>query len=213
MRIRFTPQIQSIAQFAFGFLILFLAFSEPFQVNASETTPSTQVEQFHDVLLSVMKDADQLGISGRYKKLEPVLSQVFSLKAMIQIASGSFWKRTSDQEKIQLTSAFSRLTIATYATQFDGFSGQLFKTIGAKPGPQKTTLVETQIVNTDTSSVTLRYVFREIKGQWRVIDVLLDTGFSELARKRSEYRSVLKTGGVAGLIALLNAKTDSLLAN
>ena len=213
MRIRFTPQIQSIAQFVFGFLILFLAFSEPFHVNASEPPPSTQVEQFHDVLLSVMKDADQLGILGRYKKLEPALSQVFSLKAMIQIASGSFWKRTSDQEKTQLTSAFSRLTIATYATQFDGFSGQLFKTIGAKPGPQKTTLVETQIVNTDTSSVTLRYVFREIKGQWRVIDVLLDTGFSELARKRSEYRSVLKTGGVAGLIALLNAKTDSLLAN
>jgi phospholipid transport system substrate-binding protein len=165
------------------------------------------------VLLSVMKDADQLGILGRYKKLEPVLSQVFSLKSMIQIASGSFWKRTSDQEKTQLTSAFSRLTIATYATQFDGFSGQLFKTIGTKPGPQKTTLVETQIVNPDTSSVTLRYVFREIKGQWRVIDVLLDTGFSELARKRSEYRSVLKTVGVAGLTLLLNAKTDSLLAN
>ena len=213
MRIRFTPQIQSIAQFVFGFLIFFLAFSETFQVNASGPPPSTQVEQFHDVLLSVMKDADQLGISGRYKKLEPVLSQVFSLKVMIQIASGSFWKRTSDQEKTQLTSAFSRLTIATYATQFDGFSGQLFKTIGAKPGPHKTTLVETQIVNTDTSSVTLRYVFREIKGQWRVIDVLLDTGFSELARKRSEYRSVLKTDGVAGLISLLNAKTDSLLAN
>ena len=61
--------------------------------------------------------------------------------------------------------------------------------------------------------MTLRYVFREIKGQWRVIDVLLDTGFSELARKRSEYRSVLKTVGVAGLTLLLNAKTDSLLAN
>ena len=213
MRIRLAPQIQSIAQFVFGFLLLFLALSEPFQANASEPPPSTQVEQFHDVLLSVMKDADQLGILGRYKKLEPVLSQVFSLKSMIQIASGAFWKRTSDQEKTQLTSAFSRLTIATYATQFDGFSGQLFKTIGTKPGPQKTTLVETQIVNPDTSSVTLRYVFREIKGQWRVIDVLLDTGFSELARKRSEYRSVLKTVGVAGLTLLLNAKTDSLLAN
>ena len=213
MRICLAPQIQSIAQFVFGFLLFFLALSEPFQVNASEPPPSTPVEQFHDVLLSVMKDSDQLGILGRYKKLEPVLSQVFSLKSMIQIASGAFWKRTSDQEKTQLTSAFSRLTIATYATQFDGFSGQLFKTIGTKPGPQKTTLVETQIVNPDTSSVTLRYVFREIKGQWRVVDVLLDTGFSELARKRSEYRSVLKTVGVAGLTLLLNAKTDSLLAN
>ena len=79
MRIRLAPQIQSIAQFVFGFLLLFLALSEPFQVNASEPPPSTQVEQFHDVLLSVMKDADQLGILGRYKKLEPVLSQVFSL--------------------------------------------------------------------------------------------------------------------------------------
>lgn len=213
MRISFLLQIRSIARFVLIYSIFFLAYSGPFQVNASELTPSTQVEQFHDVLLSVMKNADQLGISGRYKKLEPVLSKVFYLKGMIQIASGSFWKKTSDQEKIQLTSAFSRLTIATYATQFDGYSGQRFKTIGTKPGPQKTTLVETHIVNPDTSSVTLRYVFREIKGQWRIIDVLLDTGISELARKRSEYRSVLKSGGVAGLIALLNSKTDSLLAN
>ena len=41
--------------------------------------------------------------------------------------------------------------------------------------------------------------------------MLLDAGISELAVRRSEYRRVLKTGGVDGLIETLNRKADQLL--
>ena len=57
----------------------------------------------------------------------------------------------------------------------------------------------------------ITYVTHKIKGEWRIIDVLLDAGISELAVRRSEYRRVLKTGGVDGLIETLNRKADQLL--
>jgi ABC-type transporter MlaC component len=41
--------------------------------------------------------------------------------------------------------------------------------------------------------------------------VLVDNGISELAVRRSEYRSVLKSGGVSGLIQLLDRNTEKLL--
>ena len=74
-------------------------------------------------------------------------------------------------------------------------------------------LVETLIVDSDTSSVALTYVFRMINGQWRILDVLLDTGISELARKRSEYRKALMSGGAEALIKMMSSKTSSLLVN
>ena len=132
---------------------------------------------------------------------------------MIQIATGSHWRKASDAEKDQLSEAFARLTVATYAAQFDGYSGQRFDTVGPKPGPQKTTLVETMLVNPDGDDVALVYVTRLIQGKWQVIDVLLDTGISELARKRSEYRQVLTSEGVSGLLKLLNDKTAALRSN
>lgn len=180
--------------------------------QAQEQTPEQVVEKFHVVLLSTMQEAEQLGVTGRYQKLETVLPNSFHLAVMIQVASGAAWRDASPAERQNLVTAFTDLTIATYAAQFDGYSGQSFELQGTKPGPQKTTLVETRLVNPNDSDVPLVYVTRLIKGQWRIIDVLLDTGISELARKRSEYRQILKSGGIAGLIRALQEKTQVLMA-
>jgi phospholipid transport system substrate-binding protein len=200
-----------MARFTLILGFIFITYSSPFCANA--TNPTAQVDKLHSVLLSIMKEADQLGTSGRYQKLEPVIKKIFHLKAMVQIVSGSFWKKAPDKDQVKLLNTFTRLMIATYASQFDGYSGQVFQTIGSTPGPQKTTLVETRIVNADTTSVSLTYVFRNIKEQWLILDVLLDTGISELARKRSEYRKPLMSGGAEALLKLMNSKADSLLVN
>ena len=202
---------QSIAVFLLIFIFTFVTNPNKIFANTNLTTPLEQVSELHSLLIMVMKEADQLGVFGRYKKLEPVLIKNFHLKAMIQIATGSFWKQISDKEQVKLLDTFTRLTIATYASQFDGYSGQVFKTIRTKSGPQKTTLVETHIVNANTSIIELTYVFRKTKGQWRILDLLLDTGISELARKRSEYRKALRSGGAEALLLLMNSKIDTLL--
>lgn len=174
--------------------------------------PSQIVTAFHGTLLDVMKNAKSLGIQGRYEKLNGRIEQTFHLGLMVRIASGSYWRKASQTEIEKLMAAFSRLSISTYASQFDGFSGQSFETLGEKPGPQKTTLVKSQIIDPTSGRVDITYVTRKIKGQWKVVDVLLDSGISELAVRRSEFRRILKTGGISGLIGVLNAKADQLLA-
>ena len=47
---------------------------------------------------------------------------------------------------------------------------------------------------------------------WRVIDVIVDNGISELKVRRSEYNLILKQSGVPGLITLLHNKADELVA-
>jgi len=194
---------------------LFGAFSlSPAVALASEGQTSVNlVEAFHAALLSSMKSAAEIGVKQRFDTLSPIIGASFHAGLMIQVASGSYWRKASETQHAALIAAFSKLSAATYAAQFDGYDGQSFKTLGHKPGPQKTILVETQIINPGNSNVALTYVTRKIQGQWRIIDVLVDTGISELARKRSEYRGVLRSGGVDGLVRLLNTKSTTLLTD
>ena len=160
---------------------------------------------------AVQDVAKALGVKGRYEKLAPRIKHSFHLALMAQVSASSHWRKATPEQVKKLVAAFSHLSISTYASQFDGYSGQSFVTRNEKPGPQKTVLVKTQILDPESDPVDITYVTRKIKGQWRIIDVLLDNGISELAVRRSEYRRILKTGGVDGLIGTLNTKADQLL--
>lgn len=192
-------------------LLLVLAGGVGTAATASAATASDVVSGFHDSLLGVMKEASALGVKGRYDRLASRIEQSFNLPLMIQVASTPYWQKASKDQIDKLVAAFTRFSISNYASSFDGYSGESFETRGEKPGPQNTTLVSTRIVKASGEPVEIIYVTRESKGAWRIVDVLVDSGISELARRRSEYSAILKSGGVDGLITTLNAKADQLL--
>ena len=70
----------------------------------------------------------------------------------------------------------------------------------------------TKLINPGGDDVALTYVTKKVEGSWRVIDVVLDTGISELAVRKSEYRQILQQGGIAGLTQTLNEKAAELEA-
>ncbi len=180
--------------------------------GAAEGEPRVLVERFQGKLLAVMKEADTLGVKGRYERLVSPIEEAFHLPLMVRIASGAYWNAANTAQRRRLVSAFRRMSASTVATLFDGYSGETFEAIGEKPGPQNTLLVEAKLVIPDKSSVNLTYVAKTIRERWRLIDVIVDNDISELTVRRSEYRSVLKKEGVEGLIATLNKKADELIA-
>ncbi len=169
------------------------------------------IDQFHASLLAVMKQADKSGAKARYQVLEPEIAKRFDLRLMIALATGKHWRTAGEESRDRLTKAFHRFSAATYASRFSGYSGQSFKTLNVSTGPRKTELVRTEIRRPDGPPVALTYVTRMARIGWRIVDVLIDDGISELAVRRSEYRSVLKSDGVDGLIRLLDQKTAKLL--
>lgn len=190
--------------------VLFLGIVLP--LCAAPASPSSIVGKFHDHLLSVMKEAESLSVNDRFHRLSNPIDQAFDLWRMIRVASSPQWKSASESEQRQLFDTFRRLSIATYAAQFDGFSGQEFKTVSERPGPQKTVLVATKIVNSDGTDVGLTYVMKNKENRWMIADVLLDDKISQLAVRRSEYRRILKRSGIQGLVGTLSEKTGNLLA-
>ncbi len=180
--------------------------------GAAEVEPRFLVERFQGNLLAVMKEAETLGVKGRYDRLVSSIEETFYLPLMIRIASGPYWKGADPTQRSRLISAFKRMSVSKVATLFDGYAGETFEAIGEKPGPQNTLLVKTRIVIPEKPSVNLTYVAKTIKERWRLIDIIVDNGISELSVRRSEYRRVLQNEGIDGLIATLNKKADELIA-
>lgn len=181
--------------------------------QAQQASASSVIEAFHETLISVMKEAKSLGIKGRYERLAKPVTEAFHFPLMIKVATGRFWKRANPGQRDRLLAAFTAMSVGNYAANFDGYSGQRFVTLGERPGPRKTLLVETQIISPGDDPIAITYVMKNIEKRWRIGDVLFENTISELAVRRSEYRWVLKQDGIDGLIAILEAKSRSLVGN
>jgi phospholipid transport system substrate-binding protein len=174
--------------------------------------PGAMIETLHQTLLATMQQAKALNVDGRYAKLEPVLKDTYDFERMIAIASGSHWASATAEEKAAMTKAFSRFSIATYATRFNTYDGEKFEILGKRDGPRGTVLIDTRIVKGNGEAVPITYVFFQKDGDWRVTDVLLEQSISELAVRRSEYARTLNEGGPGKLAEVLNSKVDAMLA-
>ena len=183
----------------------------PAAVQAQAADPAAQqVERLDQALLGAMKQAKSLGPKGRYAKLEPVITEVFDLPIMTRFAVGTSWAGLSSAQQQELVRAFSRMTVATYAHNFDGYNGQTFQFVGVQTrGPDK--LVHTKLVG-GNDKTDLVYRMRQSGGTWKVIDVYYNGAVSSLLGQRSEYAQTLKTGGAPALVKKLNNHAEDLLA-
>lgn len=169
------------------------------------------VRAYCDALLDVMKRATQLGVKGRYDKLAPVFSATFDLAAMTRISVGAQWTSLPPATQAALIDAFTRMTIATYASRFDGYSGERFEIDPTVETRNAGRIVNTRLVKSDGGAVVLNYLMRMSGGQWKVVDIYLTGTISELATRRSEFSSILDSGGPQALIESLRQQTDKLL--
>jgi len=181
-------------------------------VGAGSDPAGARLDSFYAALVDTMKQAKQLGIKGRYDKLAPVLSKTYDLPLMSQIAVGQNWATLSAGDQESIAKAFARMTIATYASRFDGFSGERFEVLQTSDQPNGDKIVKTRIVQANGTVTQLNYLMRNVGGEWRIIDVYLNGTISELASRRAEFGSILKAGGANALVGALTKQGDKLLA-
>jgi phospholipid transport system substrate-binding protein len=174
--------------------------------------PQRVIEHLNAALLKVMRNAADLGYQGRYAELEPVLKESYDFPFMIRIAVGPTWRELDDGQRRRITELFTEMSIANYAARFDGYDGTRFEILGEESAPRDTVLVHSRIAPSNDQPVALSYLLKKFDGDWRIIDVLLDARYSELARQRAEFAAVLRHGGVPDLVATLERKIAQLTA-
>lgn len=181
--------------------------------GAQSAAPHDVIERLHAGLLEVMQAGDALDYGGRYRQLEPVMQSSYDFPFMTRIAVGPTWGELDETQRSQLVDLFAEMSIANYAARFDDYGGERFEILGQEPAPRDAVVVQARIVPPREAPVELNYVLRESGDGWRIIDVLLESKFSELARQRSEFAAVLRGGGASDLVATLERKIAELAAD
>lgn len=195
-------------------LALLIAVSGPARAIA---TPATDlIDKLNSAFIQAMQNGPSLGYDGRYKELEPVVSDAFDFELMARIAAGRYWQDLSDQQRSLLVDTFRRYSVATYAARFNKLGNERFEILGEEPKAQNTVLVKNQIVaGRSGDPIRIDYLLRpdQSQGALKIVDIYLKGSISQLAVYRSEFVDVINAKGFDGLIARLNERIAELAKN
>ena len=167
-----------------------------------------QVQGFYDALTAAMKMGGSA--KGRYDKLRPAVEKAFDLPAMTATAIGPSFATMPDADKKALIEAFTRMTVANYAKNFDSYGGETFTVEPASIARGNDKFVKS-VMKTKSESIAFNYRTHQVGSDWKVTDVYLAGNISQMAQKRSDFASTLASGGASGLTKRINALTDQML--
>lgn len=181
-------------------------------VAQTQAAPAVGViTRFQGTLLSVMKHAKTLGFNGRYHILGPAVQKSHDLAFIAQVTLGPYWGRLTPPQRAEFKKTFARLTIATYASEFDGYSpGQAFHVTGSRALPNGDVIVATELVSDKGRQASLDYLLAPSAGTWRIVNILAN-GVSDLALKQAQYTAVMRAQGFPALLNKLRAKVALLM--
>jgi phospholipid transport system substrate-binding protein len=178
---------------------------------SGDTGAAAPIQQLDAALLAAMKAGRSTPFAQRFSALAPVIDQTFDLDAVLAASVGLGWSAVPNDQQAQLLATFRRYTVASYAANFDSYSGQTFQVSPAvRSVGNGEIVVQTKIIAADGSSNQLDYVLRNGRSGWKAVDVLADGSISRVAVQRSDFRRVLATGGAPALTVALQRKVANL---
>ena len=181
---------------------------QPAQAQAADPSVA-QVQGFYDALQASMKAGGSA--KSRYEKLKPAVEKAFDLQAMTAAAVGPAWATASEADKKALVDAFSRMTIANYAKNFDSYNGEKF-TVDPTPIVRGSDHFVKSTMKTGSETIAFNYRLHQVGSDWKITDVLLAGNISQMAQKRSDFAATLASGGPSALTKRLNALSDQMLS-
>jgi len=160
---------------------------------ADESNPGTKIEQFHAVLIEVMKSNAEL--HERYVTLEAAVDATFDMNTVSRMSMGKPWRKLEADARQEFKQLMRELITLTYADRFNSYDEHVFEVISVSESRPGRWLVRTRLIRKTGKPVLLDYYLKD----QRVFNVVAN-GVSDLAVRRADYASVIKSDGVQGLL-------------
>src|SRR3954469_13073092 len=165
-----------------------------------------------EVVALITKDKD-IQSGSRAKLIQLIDAKVlphFDFPAMTALATGQSWSKANADQKKRLTEEFKTLLVRTYASALSAYSTQKFdfRPLRAKPTDTDVT-VNVRVIQPGAQPVPIDYSMEKTAAGWKVYDVMVG-GVSLVVNYRTEFASMVREGGIEGLIKNLQAKNHSL---
>jgi phospholipid transport system substrate-binding protein len=194
-------------------IAIILLFALPTPPVAASTLDGavTFVQNLGDNAIEVLKDPDT-SPEQRRAEFRALLDRGFAVKTIGRFALGRYWRAATPEQQQEYLRLFRLFVLHTYASRFDGYSGQSFNVVKAHPIDDKDTLVNTEIWQANAEPLRVDYRVRVHQGDYKIVDVLVE-GISLIRTQRSEFASIINRDGIDGLLALLRGYDHTSASN
>ncbi|MBB1075883.1 ABC transporter substrate-binding protein [Rhodoferax sp. 4810] len=146
-----------------------------------------------------------------YQLVSEILLPHFDFAAITQSAVGSSWRTATPQQRTALIDGFQQMLVRTYARALLNYTGQDIIYQSAKPGTRPNTVIVPTLVRAPgAAAVPIDYRLKQQGSEWKVYDVVIEN-VSLIANYRGQFRSIISSGGIDGLIQELTTKNASKL--
>lgn len=166
------------------------------------------VAQARDVVVAVQASAlevarlgESLDYEARRAQLMEVGAANFDLPRMARLSYGPGWPDLEPDQQSLWLDTFVLFRFSANAKTHTKYRGQVYRLRGYERVSDETVLIRTALRYPDRAlEITIDYRVIRTEAGWKIIDRYSPPSVSEIAMRRSEYRTVLEKEGFEGLI-------------
>lgn len=191
-------KIKYILSIIFSISINFL------NLNASERCEH-KVKILHDALL--LNNESEQKFKQNFFTLRDINSKIFDSRKMIKIIYGRKWKKLEENQKEKLQLKFLDFLTYNYVKRFKNMNEANFSEKNVEKIDKTRILINTELNIKGETPIEISYLCsKNIKGNWKIYDVILKGSISEISTKKSDFSSIINKEGADGLIKTLDSK-------
>lgn len=170
--------------------------------------PETVVARLETALIENMKAGDSMSFDDRFESLRPLLDEIMAVDRMGRYVFGRDWQEFEASQRETFHKTFLDLSAATYAGQFREFGGESFDPVAVQRQGEDRAVVKRRLTTGSGRQIAFDYLMTREDSQWQIVTIITD-GVSDLAIKRTQYRSILDKEDFDAVIAHIRESIES----
>jgi len=190
----------------FLFVTLFAAIAAVPGAGQANAGPDGFIQNLAQKAIPYLTDS---GISAedRQKRFRELLNEGFEMAVVGRLVLGRYWNRATPEQQSEFLRLLEDYIVQLYAARFGEFAGVDLEVKGVQQQDGRD-MVNTLITRPQGPPVRLDWRVEQVDGRMVVTDIVVE-GVSMVVTQRSEFASVIRSGGgeIDRLLAMLKDKT------
>ena len=195
---RSMPKIQLHILFAFS---LFMTLAMP--LSAQEIKPGLIVQETVGKVLGLLQD-DTISDTDRKEKIYAIVGEQINFSGMSRRILAINWKKATEEQKDSFESLFRLILLNTYWDRINNYNGEKVEYVTGMIEGNRFATVDTVIISNEIQ-IPITYRMELVDEKWMAYDFLIES-LSLVTRYRTEYRNIIKTNGMDGLLLQMEEK-------
>ncbi len=182
----------------------------PAALSQDGDDPGPAVMDTVNQVLTVLRDTKASEADKRAKVYSLVQGRI-DFEGMSRRILAVDWKNLDTTQRAKFQGLFKQLLLDSYWAQMRKYKDEKAEYVTAIVEGDNEATVDTIIVS-GTLEIPVTYRMEKLNGTWLAYDILVES-LSLTSNYRNEYRTVIKSKGIDGLFARMQAQIDHVNAN